>query len=51
MPGAIVIVAVLLLSPVIICMSFALIAFALGQLLYQDGEIRNADSELVDLNT
>ncbi len=50
MPGAIAIVVVLLLLPVVIIMSFAVIAGVLGQLLYKDGEIRNADSELVDLN-
>jgi hypothetical protein len=47
-PGAIVVI--LLLFPVVVCMSFAFIAFAFGQLLYKDGEARNADSELVDLN-
>ncbi len=50
MPGAIAIVVVLLLLPVIVCMSFAVIAFVFGQLLYKDGEIRNAESELLDLN-
>ena len=50
MPGAIVIVIVLLLLPVIICMSFAVIAAVFGQLLYRDGEARNEGSELVDLN-
>ena len=50
MPGAIAIVVILLLLPVVVCMSFAVIAFAFGQLLYRDGEARNADSELVDLN-
>lgn len=50
MPGAIAIVVVLLVFPVVACMSFAVIAFVLGQALYKDGEARNADSELVDLN-
>ena len=50
MPGAIAIVIVLLLLPVIICMSFAVIAAVFGQLLYRDGEARNEGSELVDLN-
>ena len=51
MPGAIVIVAVLFLLPVIVCMSFAVIAAVFGQLLYKDGEVRNEGSELLDLNT
>lgn len=50
MPGAIAIVVILLLLPVVVCMSFGVIAFVFGQLLYKDGEARNADSELVDLN-
>jgi hypothetical protein len=49
-PGAIAIVLVLLLLPVVVCMSFAVIAAVLGQLLYKDGEARNEGSELVDLN-
>ncbi len=50
MPGAIAIIVVLLLMPVVVGLSMAAVAFVLGQLLYKDGEIRNADSELVDLN-
>ena len=50
MPGAIAIIVVLLLLPVVVCMSFAAIAFVFGQLLYKDGEVRNEGSELVDLN-
>ena len=50
MPGAIAILVVLLLLPVVVCMSFAAIAGVLGHLLYKDGEARNADSELLDLN-
>lgn len=50
MPGAIAIVAILLLFPVVVCMSFAAIAAVFGQLLYKDGEVRNEGSELVDLN-
>jgi hypothetical protein len=49
-PGAIAIVLVLLLLPVVICMSFALLAVIFGQLLYRDGEARHEGSELVDLN-
>ncbi|MCU1397620.1 MAG: hypothetical protein JWN62_729 [Acidimicrobiales bacterium] len=50
MPGAIAIVVILLLLPVVVCMSFAAIAAVFGQLLYKDGEVRNEASELVDLN-
>ena len=50
MPGAIAIIIVLFLLPVVVCMSFALIAAALGQLLYKDCEARNEGSELLDLN-
>ena len=50
MPDAIAIIVVLLLLPVVVCMSSALIAFVFGQLLYKDGEVRNEGSELVDLN-
>lgn len=49
-PGAIAIVVILLLLPVVVCMSFAVVAAVFGQLLYKDGEIRNEGSELVDLN-
>jgi hypothetical protein len=49
-PGAIAIVLVLLLLPVIVCISMAVIAAALGELLARDGEARNEGSELVDLN-
>ena len=49
-PGAIAIVVILLLFPILVCMSLAILAFVFGQLLYKDGEARNADSELVDLN-
>ena len=51
MPGAIAIVVVLFLLPVVVCMSFAVIAAVFGQLLYKDGEARNEGSELLDLNT
>jgi hypothetical protein len=49
-PGAIAIVLVLLLLPVVVCMSFSVIALVFGQLLAKDGEVRNEGSELVDLN-
>ena len=50
MPGAIAILIVLFLLPVVVLMSFAVIAAVLGQLLYKDGEARNEGSELLDLN-
>ena len=50
MPGAIAILILLLVLPVVVCMSFAAVAAVLGHLLCKDGEVRNADSELLDLN-
>jgi hypothetical protein len=49
-PGAVAIVLILLLLPVVVCMSFAVIAALIGQQLAKDGEARNEGSELVDLN-
>jgi hypothetical protein len=48
--GAIIMIIVLLLIPVVVCVSCSVIAGSLGQLLYKDGEVRNEGSELVDLN-
>lgn len=50
MPGAVAIVLVLLLLPVVVCMSFAIIAAVFGQMLYKDGVARNEGSELLDTN-
>lgn len=50
MPGAIVILVVLLLMPVLICMGSAGIAVALGWMLNRDAEVRHAGSELLDTN-
>jgi hypothetical protein len=50
MPGAIVLVLALLVFPIIVGLSTAVIAALLGHLLYKDGEVRNAESELLDLN-
>ena len=50
MPGAIAIVVVLLLFPVIALMGSALIAVVLGSVLNKDAEVRNEGSELLDLN-
>jgi hypothetical protein len=49
-PGAIAIVLVLLLLPVLICMGSAVVAVILGVALNSDAEIRNEGSELLDLN-
>jgi hypothetical protein len=49
-PGAVVIVIVLLLFPVIAIIGFLFVAAILGQTLWKDGEVRNEGSELVDLN-
>ena len=50
MPGAIAIVLVLLLLPVLICMGSAVLAVILGVALNRDAKIRNEGSELLDLN-
>ena len=50
MAGAVAIVIVLLLIPVLVIMSGAVLAGILGQLLTKDAEVRNEDSELLDLN-
>ncbi len=50
MPGAIAIVLVLLIFPVIAIMGSVTIAGLLGFLLNRDGEQRNAGSELLDTN-
>jgi hypothetical protein len=49
MPGAIILVIALVIFPIIVGLSTAVIAALLGHLLYKDGEVRNADSELLDL--
>ena len=49
-PGAIAIVLVLVLLPVLICMGSAALAVILGIALNRDGEARNEGSELLDLN-
>lgn len=50
MPGAIAIVVVLLLLPVLVCMGSAAIALVLGAVLNSDAEVRHEGSELLDLN-
>jgi hypothetical protein len=49
MPGAIAIVLVLLLIPVVVIMSGAVASAILGEVLYRDGRARNEGSELLDL--
>ncbi len=49
MPGALIIVLVLAVFPVLVIMSGAAASALLGQLLYQDGVERNEGSELLDL--
>jgi hypothetical protein len=51
MPGAIAILVVLAFLPVVVCLSAAILAAALGWLLNRDAEVRNEGSELLDLNT
>ncbi len=50
MPGAIAIVVVLLVFPILACMGTAALAALLGEALYRDSEVRNEGSELLDLN-
>jgi hypothetical protein len=50
MAGAIIIVVVLLAFPVVVGISTAALAGAIGEALARDGEARNEGSELLDLN-
>jgi hypothetical protein len=50
MAGAVAIVIVLLLVPVLVLMSGAVASAILGQALHRDAETRHAGSELVELN-
>ena len=50
MAGAIAIIAVLLILPILVIMTGVVGAFILGQFLYRDAETRNEGSELIDLN-
>jgi hypothetical protein len=49
--GAVVIVIVLLIFPVLIAIAGLAAAAILGGLLDHDARVRNEDSELLDLNT
>jgi hypothetical protein len=50
MPGAIIIVVVLLLIPVVLCMSGAIAAGVIGWALKDDADERYEGSELIALN-
>ena len=50
MPGALIIIIALLSFPIVVGLSTAGIAALLGFFLQRDGDIRNAGSELVELN-
>ena len=50
MPGAIIVVVVLLLFPVLVCMGSVILAMVLGGSLNHDAEICYEGSELLDLN-
>jgi hypothetical protein len=50
MPGAIILIIALLSFPIVVGLSTAGIAALLGFFLQRDGEIRNAGSELIELN-
>jgi hypothetical protein len=50
-PGAIVLIVILLAFPVVVGLSTAAIAAILGHLLWKDAEVRHEGSELLDLNT
>jgi multisubunit Na+/H+ antiporter MnhG subunit len=49
MAGAIAIVVVLLLIPILVVMSGAVASAVLGEAMYRDGRARNEGSELLDL--
>jgi hypothetical protein len=50
MAGAVAIVVVLLLFPVLVLMGSSILAAVLGQLLWKDGQIRHEGSELAALD-
>jgi hypothetical protein len=51
MAGAIILVVVLILFPVLVGLGSVLLAAVLGHVLWKDGEARHEGSELIDLNT
>jgi len=50
MAGAVILIAVLLLFPIVVIMSGAVASGIIGQVLYFDGRARNEGSELLDLD-
>ena len=50
MPGAVAIVVVLLLLPILVCIGSVVVAALLGTVLNRDAEVRHEGSELLDLN-
>jgi hypothetical protein len=50
MAGAIIIVVVLLLIPVLVLMSGGVLSAIIGQSFVRDAEVRNEDSELLQLD-
>lgn len=50
MPGPLILVAVLLLFPVLVGLSTAVLAGILGHLLNRDADLRHEGSELLDSN-
>ena len=50
MPGAVIIVLVLLLFPVLVIMSGAVASAIIGEFLFRDGVTRNEGSELLELD-
>ena len=50
MPGALILVVVLLAFPIVVGLSTAALAGILGPLLWKDGEARHEGSELLDTN-
>ena len=50
MAGAIGILVVLLLFPVLVLIGSSILAAVLGQLLWKDGQTRHEGSELVEVN-
>ena len=51
MPGPLILVAVLLLFPVLVGLSTAVLAGLLGHILDRDAALRHEGSELIDFNT
>lgn len=49
-PGAIAIIVVLVILPVLVCMGCAVIAGGLGYILNRDAELRHEGSELLETN-